>query len=109
MRGGRAPLQKPTMSSVLDFYDVEYVEHRMGWQSLKCCFHDEATPSLRVNVDEGAFQCIACGQQGGDTFAFIMAREQCDFPKAKEIAETIPGERSGTVSPGRRTPVSLRG
>ena len=104
--GGTA---KPTMAAVLDFYGVDRKEHVAGWQSIKCPFHSEDTPSCRVNVDEGGFLCLSCGAQGGDSFQFIMLRDSLTFPEAKALAETIPGERAGASKPGGRKSVTVRG
>ena len=41
-----------------------------GWALVRCCFHDDRTPSLSVNVETGGFACHACGAKGGDPLAF---------------------------------------
>ena len=52
------------------------------WRSTYCPFHEDAQPSLRVNVDVGAFRCMACGAKGGDVLAFHMQRHGLRFVDA---------------------------
>ena len=49
-----------------------------------CPLHDDRDPSLSVFDDGRAFKCFGCGK-AGDVFAFIMARDGCDFPTAKRL------------------------
>ena len=46
-----------------------------------CPFHEENTPSLRVNDDKGLYHCFGCGA-GGDVIRFVMDSEGLPFPKA---------------------------
>lgn len=84
---------KPTLAAVLDHYQIEYRQHTHGWVFVSCPFHDENTPSCRVNIEIEAFKCFACGASGGDSIAFIMQRENCEFLEAVAIAADIPGEK----------------
>jgi DNA primase len=47
-----------------------------------CPFHDDARPSLRVNVETGGYRCMACGTKGGDVLAFHRARYGLSFMQA---------------------------
>lgn len=99
---------KPTMAAVLDHYGIAYRADTAGWVSALCPFHAEGVPSLRINIDCGGFLCQACGAKGGDSIAFIMAKEQCDFVTALAIGDEIPGERIDsrpTEIAGRPAPV----
>jgi hypothetical protein len=58
------------------------LEGRGTWRSTLCCFHHESRPSLRVNVDTGAFRCMACGANGGDVLAFYRLRYGAGFIEA---------------------------
>ena len=45
---------------------------RGDWASIRCPAHkggSEANPSLRVNLVDGHFRCMACGVSGGDVVA----------------------------------------
>lgn len=48
-----------------------------------CPFHNEKTPSFRVNHDKGFYKCFGCGQ-GGDAIQFLMDHEGMTFPEALE-------------------------
>ena len=42
------------------------------WVSVRCPAHKsgtEANPSLRINLTDGHFRCMACGASGGDIVA----------------------------------------
>ena len=49
------------------------------WRTTLCCFHDDKTPSLRINVKSGAFKCFVCEEKGGDVLAFHMQRNALSF------------------------------
>ena len=36
------------------------------WVKVRCCFHDDSTPSLSINMVNGHFRCFGCGAKGGD-------------------------------------------
>jgi DNA primase len=55
---------------------------RGAWRSARCCFHDDHRPSLRVNIETGAFRCMACGAHGGDVLDFHRLRTGRDFTSA---------------------------
>ena len=57
---------------------------RRTWRSALCPFHDDHTPSLRVNVETGAFRCMACGAKGGDVLAFHRLRYGLMFREAAQ-------------------------
>ncbi len=41
---------------------------------VRCPFHDDERPSLRVNVEKNVFKCFAC-DVGGDVIAFVAKKE----------------------------------
>ena len=53
-----------------------------------CVFHfPDRNPSLSLNLENGLFNCFACGKQG-NAFQFYMEYENVNFPDAiNEIAE----------------------
>jgi hypothetical protein len=53
--------------------------HRSSWIGVLCCFHDESSPSLRINLDSGGFICFGCGIKGGDVVAFHQRRYGLNF------------------------------
>lgn len=46
---------------------------------VRCPFHNEKTPSMKV--DKKVAHCFGCGW-GGDVIKFVMDYERCDFKKA---------------------------
>lgn len=49
-----------------------------------CPWHDDSSPSLKVNPERQTFKCWVC-DIGGDAFSFIMQREGVDFREALEL------------------------
>jgi DNA primase len=52
-----------------------------------CPFHDDHTPSLRVNPERQSYKCWAC-DAGGDCFTFVQKIENVDFRQALELLAT---------------------
>jgi len=79
---------------------------RFGPSWKACCpFHTEKTPSFTVSPDKGMYHCFGCGVNG-DVFAFVMAKENVDFPMAAHIL----AERAGITIPEERgTPAQRAG
>lgn len=47
-----------------------------------CCpFHDEKTPSFKIDPDTQLWHCFGCGK-GGNVFNFVMESEHLEFPEA---------------------------
>lgn len=47
-----------------------------------CCpFHDEKTPSFKVNPVKGIYKCFGCGK-GGDSISFVMDIESMSYVEA---------------------------
>lgn len=47
-----------------------------------CCpFHEEKTPSCKIDPARGLWHCFGCGE-GGDLFKFIMMADDLSFPEA---------------------------
>ena len=72
-----------------------------------CPFHNEKTPSFRVNPDMGIFKCFGCGE-GGDAFSFVMKTEHVSFMEAvRSLAERynvdLPEEESTPEQAERAT------
>ncbi len=52
------------------------------WRDLVCPFHDDTSPSLRINSERGGYKCMACGAKGGDVIAFHMQLKSIGFVEA---------------------------
>ena len=57
---------------------------RGKWRTTSCTFHG-GSDSMRVNLDSGAFCCMAgCGARGGDVLAYHMADTGQEFVEAAQ-------------------------
>jgi hypothetical protein len=50
-----------------------------GHVLVHCCFHDDRTPSLSIDLTDGWFNCFGCGTKGGDVLAFHMLKHNLKF------------------------------
>jgi DNA primase len=56
------------------------------WRRALCVFHDDKSPSLSVNIENGAFICFSCDTKGGDVLSFHMIKYGLGFvDAAKEL------------------------
>ena len=55
-----------------------------GWTNGGLCpFHEDTRAgSFRVNLQNGAFKCFACGAKGGDVIDFLRQRYHLTFKEA---------------------------
>lgn len=49
-----------------------------------CPFHQEKTPSFKVDPSSQLYHCFGCGE-GGNVFTFMMKVDHLDFPEAVEV------------------------
>ncbi len=64
------------------------------WQA--CCpFHEERTPSFKVDPRRGTWRCYGACQDGGDQIKFVQRIYNVDFPEALRLLAT----RAGMVLP----------
>lgn len=54
---------------------------RSKWKTTECRFHG-GSDSMRVNTENGAWRCMACGEHGGDVLAFEQRVTGADFVTA---------------------------
>ena len=61
----------------------EYVSLKKDGASFKgCCpFHNEKTPSFKVNPARQIYKCFGCGK-GGDAVSFVMEHDHLSYPDA---------------------------
>ncbi|MCC6954028.1 MAG: hypothetical protein IT290_07910 [Deltaproteobacteria bacterium] len=66
-----------------DFYGSRFARlsrpNPRGWSNTRCIFHDDSTPSLGVNLQTGAFKCLACGTSGSNIIQFEIERTRGSF------------------------------
>jgi DNA primase len=76
-------LRKKLPSSIT-YYQSQDIQLRGGgaWRDAICPFHKDTKPSLRVNIEKGAYRCMVCGARGGDILAFHMHKHGLGFIQA---------------------------
>jgi hypothetical protein len=62
---------------------------------IRCPFHDDQTPSFRVNLQKQLWRCDPC-DDGGDVFDLVQRAQQVDFPQALRWL----ADRAGLAAPG---------
>ena len=70
--------------TVLHHYNLSANKNGM----LKCPFHDDKDPSLKVYTNTNTFNCFGCGK-AGDQIEFIQLKEKCSKHEAIEKAKTL--------------------
>ena len=80
---------------------------RVGRQWMTTCpFHEERTPSLSINAEEGLWWCFGC-QQGGDAITFVQRIHHFEFVDAVEWLAARAGitlaPQSGEANRGAKT------
>jgi len=79
--------RRDRLPSPVDYYTGMARLRLLGrgtWRSTVCPFHEDTRPSLRVNVDSGAYRCMACGAKGRDVLAFHRSRHGLSFVAAAQ-------------------------
>ena len=103
-------LSKDVISTVKEKADiVEIIGERVhltpsgsDWVGL-CPFHNEKTPSFRVNPTWNTYHCFGCGA-GGSAIDFVMNMDHLGFPEAvRSLAERFGVEVPGDVAPRQRS------
>lgn len=59
-----------------------------------CPFHEEKSPSFKVNDSKSVWKCFGCQKSGG-LFDFVMLREGIAFPQAVEVVAQLVGVLPG--------------
>lgn len=68
---------------IVFFQDVETLklDGKGKWRTTECRFHD-GSDSMRINISNGAWVCMACGVKGGDVISYHMQAHGMDFIEA---------------------------
>ena len=68
-----------------EYYQTQFPVLKLGtseWVSVKCCFHKDQSPSLRINLVQGCFRCFGCGVRGKNVLIFHSRRYQLTLKEA---------------------------
>ncbi len=85
---------RKSLPLAISYYETQGITLKGSgaWRDAICPFHNDTNPSLRVNVERGAYRCMVCGARGGDVLAFHMHKHGLTFVAAcKDIGAWIGG------------------
>jgi DNA primase len=69
-------------TDIVELVSERVVLKQRGREFWGCCpFHNEKTPSFKVDPTSQLYHCFGCGE-GGSVFTFLMKLENIDFPDA---------------------------
>lgn len=84
------------LPSSITYYESQGIKLKGGgaWRDAICPFHLDTKPSLRVNIEKGAYRCMVCGAHGGDVLAFHMHKHGLNFVEAsKQLGAWVEGSQ----------------
>lgn len=72
INGSKFGLNRALLPNPIDYLQSQQISFKGSgqWRDVLCPFHDDKSPSLRMNATTGGFKCMACGAKGGDIIAF---------------------------------------
>lgn len=84
-------IEKSSIEKVVDSVDIEEVAAKLNislthkYNSIVgCCpFHNEKTPSFKINKAWNRYHCFGCGADG-DSVKLVMEKRGCTYPEAIE-------------------------
>lgn len=86
--GGMAGISEEDVRRVREASDLvalvgERTPLRQRGRDFWCCcpFHEERTPSCKIDPSTQLWHCFGCGE-GGDVFSYVMKLEDLSFPEA---------------------------
>ena len=72
-----------TLETVVNWYGSVHFKSN-GKALMRCPFHNDTHPSLKLDNHKGLWHCFPCGK-GGDKATFVMEKESCSYPKALKL------------------------
>ena len=74
--------EAPDLVSLVGEHVILKQKGRLFWG---CCpFHNEKTPSFKIDPSTQLWHCFGCGK-GGDAFGYVMEQEKLEFPEAVRL------------------------
>ena len=98
--------QKEEIKARIDIAELisEYgYQLKQNGSGLWCCcpFHNEKTPSFKVDTYKGMYHCFGCGESG-DVYAFVMKQEGVSFGEAiRKLADKAGIELKEEINPAQ--------
>ena len=90
--------QRLSIETLLNHYGMRANRNHM----LKCPFHEEKEPSLKIYPETKTFNCFGC-KANGDTIEFIQLKEKCSKHEAlKKATELINPVERATPAPNHQ-------
>ena len=88
----RSTVNKSRLPNPSDFYSRFDIVIRggIGWQMVKCPFHEDTHASMGVNCEHGGYKCHACGACG-DCIGFYMQWHSTTLIEACQALQLIEG------------------
>ncbi|MBN2660364.1 MAG: toprim domain-containing protein, partial [Tannerellaceae bacterium] len=90
--------QRLSILTVLNHYNLEPDRHQM----LKCPFHEDGQPSLKIYTETNTFNCFGCNANG-DVIEFIQRKENLGKHQALIKAAELTGAPSRPSPRGKET------
>lgn len=72
------------IQDVIDGYGFTLEDDGTNRLRMRCCFHEDGNPSLKIYLSTNSFNCFGC-QTGGDVINFVMAHKDIGFYDALKI------------------------
>jgi len=72
------------ISELLDTYEMSYKQVSPTRLKLCCPFHDEATPSMVVYLENNSFHCFGCSRNG-NAITFLMYHQKKSFTEILDM------------------------
>ncbi|NYI49908.1 DNA primase [Macellibacteroides fermentans] len=72
-----------TLETVVNWYGSVHFKSN-GKALMRCPFHNDTHPSLKLDNHKGLWHCFPCGK-GGDKATFVMEKESCSYPEALKL------------------------
>ena len=89
-------MDRSLLPDAAEFYarELDSLKGAGTWRDALCPFHGDTRPSMRVNVQTGAYKCMACGEGGSDLIAFLRRRDGLSFRDAcRRLGCWVEGEQ----------------
>jgi DNA primase len=81
---GKGKFSRQALPPPIQYYDSQGITLKGAgaWRDAICPFHNDTQPSLRINIEKGAYRCMVCGARGGDVLAFHQHKHGLNFVEA---------------------------